>query len=157
MSEHQELSYKTQISEESSRKEYCTWQEIEALVEKLVHTMRRSGKKYDVILAVANGGIIPARLIARELDVNHIQFILVRNKKLYAEDMLSLLKGKKYLIADDIYDTGDTFNKVYAMVKEFDCDFAFLMSRYKNSNAALVAKVLNHEKWIVFPWEGKRY
>jgi len=151
------LSYKTQISEESSPKEYCTWQEIEALVEKLVHTMRRSGKKYDVILAVANGGIIPARLIARELDVNHIQFILVRNKKLYAEDMLSLLKGKKYLIADDIYDTGDTFNKVYAMVKEFDCDFAFLMSRYKNSNAALVAKVLNHEKWIVFPWEGKRY
>jgi uncharacterized protein len=151
------LSYKTQISEESSPKEYCTWQEIEALVEKLVHTMRRSGKKYDVILAVANGGIIPARLIARELDVNHIQFILVRNKKLYAEDILSLLKGKKYLIADDIYDTGDTFNKVYAMVKEFDCDFAFLMSRYKNSNAALVAKVLNHEKWIVFPWEGKRY
>lgn len=151
------MSYKTQISEESSPKEYCTWQEIEALVEKLVHTMRRSGKKYDVILAVANGGIIPARLIARELDVNHIQFILVRNKKLYAEDMLSLLKGKKYLIADDIYDTGDTFNKVYAMVKEFDCDFAFLMSRYKNSNAALVAKVLNHEKWIVFPWEGKRY
>ena len=151
------MSYKTQISEDSSPKEYCTWQEIEALVEKLVHTIRRSGKKYDVILAVANGGIIPARLIARELDVNHIKFILFRNKKLYAEDMLSLLKGKKYLLADDIYDTGDTFNKVYAMVKEFDCDFAFLMSRYKNSNAALVAKVLNHEKWIVFPWEGKRY
>jgi uncharacterized protein len=151
------LSYKTQISEESSPKEYYTWQEIEALVEKLVHTMRRSGKKYDVILAVANGGIILARLIARELDVNHIQFILDRNKKLYAEDMLPLIKGKKYLIVDDIYDTGDTFNKVYAMVKEFDCDFAFLMSRYKNSNAALVAKVLNHEKWIVFPWEGKRY
>jgi hypothetical protein len=43
------------------------------------------------------------------------------------------------------------------MVKEFDCDFAFLMSRYKNSNASLVAKVLNHEKWIVFPWEEKRY
>lgn len=151
------MSYKTQIGEESSPKEYCTWQEIELLVEKLVHAMRRSGKKYDVVLAVTNGGIIPARLIARDLDINHIQFIVVRNKKLYAEDMLPLLKGKKYLIVDDIYDTGDTFNMIYVMVKDFDCDFAFLMSRYKNSNSSLVAKVLNHEKWIVFPWEGKRY
>lgn len=151
------MSYKTQISEESSPKEYCTWQEIEVLVGKLVHTMRRSDRKYDVVLAVTNGGIIPARLIARELDINHIQFILVRKKKLYAEDMLPLLKGRKYLVVDDMYDTGETFNKVYAMVKDFDCDFAFLMSRYENSNASLVAKVLNHEKWIVFPWEGKRY
>ena len=71
--------------------------------------------------------------------------------------MVPLLKGRKYLIADDMYDTGNTFNNVSAMVKEFDCDFAFLMSRYKNSNASLVAKVLNHEKWIVFPWEDKRY
>lgn len=151
------MSYKKQISEESSPKEYCTWQEIEVLIEKLVRTMRRSGKKYDVVLAITDGGIIPARLIARELDVNHIQFILLRNKKLYAQDMVPLLKGRKYLIADDMYDTGNTFNKVFAMVKEFDCDFAFLMSRYKNSNASLVAKVLNHEKWIVFPWEEKRY
>jgi hypoxanthine phosphoribosyltransferase len=59
------LSYKKQISEESSPKEYCTWQEIEVLVEKLVRTMRRSGRKYDVVLAITNGGIIPARLIAR--------------------------------------------------------------------------------------------
>ena len=66
--------------------------------------------------------------------------------------MLPLLKGRKYLIVDDIYDTGDTFNKVYAIVKDFDFDFVFLMSRYKNSNASLVVKVLNHEKWIVFPW-----
>jgi uncharacterized protein len=157
LSEHNELRYKTQIGENSSPREYCTWQEIEVLVEKLAYTMQMSHKTYDVVLAVTNGGIIPARLIARELDVNHIQFIPIRNKKLYAEDMLPLLKGRKYLIVDDIYDSGDTFNKVYAIVKEFDCDFAFLMTRYKNSNASLVAKVLNHEKWIVFPWERKRY
>ena len=71
--------------------------------------------------------------------------------------MLPLLKGRRYLVVDDIYDTGYMFNRVCDMVKEFDCDFAFLMSRYKNSNASLVAKVLNHEKWIVFPWEEKRY
>jgi uncharacterized protein len=62
--------------------------------------------------------------------------------------MLPLLKGRRYLVVDDIYDNGYTFNRVCDMVKEFDCDFAFLMTRYKK-------KVLNHKKWIVFPWEGK--
>jgi uncharacterized protein len=151
------LNYKSQISEERSPKEYCTWQEVEVLVQKLAHRIQRSGKKYDVILAITNGGIIPARLIARELDINHIQFVPIRNKKLHVEEMLPLLKGRKYLVIDDIYDTGDTFSKVFDVVKEFDCDFAFLMTRYKDGNFILAAKILNHEKWIVFPWERKRY
>jgi uncharacterized protein len=49
-----------------------------------------------------------------------------------------------------------TLLRVCDMVKEFDCDFAFLMTRYKISSAPFVAKVLNHKKWIVFPWKGKR-
>ena len=151
------MNYKAQISEESSPKEYCKWQEVEALVENIVHSIQRSAKKYDVILTITNGGIIPARLIARELDISHIQFIPIRNKKLHVEEMLPLLKGKKYLIVDDIYDTGDTFTKVFDIVKGFECDFAFLMARYKDSNTPLVGKLLNHEKWIVFPWERKRY
>ena len=60
--------------------------------------------------------------------------------------------GKKYLIVDDIYDTGNTFSKVFDSLRGFDCDFAFLMS---DSNAILVAKILNHNKWVVFPWERK--
>jgi uncharacterized protein len=151
------LKYKASINEESSPKEYCTWAEIEILVEKIAYIIRASGKKYDVILAIATGGIIPARLIARELEINYIQLIPIRNKELHIEEMLPLVKAKKYLIVDDIYDTGGTYAKVFAKVKNFDCDFAFLMTRYKDGNASLVAKVLNHEKWIVFPWEKKRY
>jgi len=145
----QVLGHKAQISEASASKEYCRWQEVEVLAKKLAHTIQRSGKNYDVILAITNGGIIPARLMARELDLNYIQLIPIKNKKLHIEEMVPLAKGMKYLIIDDIYDTGDTF-----VVKGFDCDFGFLMTRYKDSNAVLVAKVLNHDKYIVFPWES---
>jgi len=68
--------------------------------------------------------------MARELDINHIQFIPVRNKKLYTEEMPLLSNDKKYLIIDEIYDTGETFSKVCNALKIFECDFAFLMSRY---------------------------
>jgi hypoxanthine phosphoribosyltransferase len=151
------LEYNTQITEENSPQEYCTWHEIESLVEKISHMIQETGKKYDVILAITNGGIIPAKLVARELEINHIGFIPIRNKKLYMEEMPQLNRNIKYLIVDDIYDTGNTFTKVYNVVREFDYEFAFLMTRYKDKNAKLAARVLDHKKWIVYPWERKRY
>ncbi len=143
-----------EISEKNSPKEYCNWEEIELLTKIVTGKIRRSNKEYDAILGITNGGIIPARLMARELNIDYIQLIPFRHKKLYKEEMPLLLKDKKYLIIDEIYDTGYTFLKVYDAVKIFDCDFAFLMSRYEhNSRGIYIGKVLNHNNWIVFPWE----
>jgi hypoxanthine phosphoribosyltransferase len=88
--------------------------------------------------------------MARELNINDIQFIPIRNKKLFINELRPLVKGKKYLIVDEIYDTGGTFSKVFDSLRG-----AFLMSRYRDNNATLVAKILNHNKWVVFPWERK--
>ena len=145
------VDYKSQINERS----YCTWQDVDLLVQNLAYKIQRSCKKYDAILAITNGGIVPARLMARELNINDIQFIPIRNKKLFINKLPPLHKSKKYLIVDEIYDTGNTFSKVSDSLRGFDCDFAFLMSRYRDSNVTLVAKILNHNKWVVFPWETK--
>ncbi len=143
-----------EISEKNSPKEYCTWHEVESLTTIVADKIRRSNKTYEAILGITNGGIVPARLMARELNTDSIQLIPVRHKKLYKEEMPLFLKDKKYLIIDEIYDTGDTFSKIYDAVKIFDCDFAFLMSRYEhNSRGIYIGKVLNHNNWIVFPWE----
>jgi uncharacterized protein len=91
------------------------------------------------------------------MNINDIRFILIRNKQLFMKEVYPLSKDKKYLVVDEIYDTGSTFFKVSDALIEFSCDFAFLISRYKNSNAKTVAKVLNHDKWVVFPWENKKY
>jgi uncharacterized protein len=65
-----------------------------------------SNERYDAIPGVTYSGIIPARLMARELNVNSIQFIPIRNKKTHKEELrLLLLKGEKYLIIDEIYVT----------------------------------------------------
>ena len=149
------LKFKVEITEETALKEYCSWEEVELLTTVIADKLKKSNKKYDVILGITNGGIIPARLMALELNINRIQFIPIRNKMLQKDEMPKLLKDKKYLIVDDIYDTGNTFCKVYDRIKEFNCDFAFLMCRYKQNSSILVGKILNHEKWIVFPWERR--
>jgi uncharacterized protein len=101
------LKIKSHISKKNCPIEYFSWEEVESLIKVVAGKIRRSStKKYDSILAVTNGGIIPARLIARELNINDIQFIPIRNKKLDAQQMPKLFKDKKYLIVDEMYDTG---------------------------------------------------
>ena len=153
---------KGEINEKSSLKEYCSWGEIGLLTQIVAAKIQSSNKKYDVILGITNGGIIPARLMALELDINHIQFIPVRNKKLHIEEMPPLVTNKKYLVVDEIYDTGETFSKVKYAMQDFDCDYAYLMRRFNDPNGndignetAFIGKILNHDKWIVFPWEQK--
>ena len=132
------------------------------MIKTVADKILRSNKRYDAILGITNGGIIPARLIARELDINHISFIRIRSKKLHKEEMPSLFENKKYLVIDDIYDTGNIFSLVSNEVGKFNCDFAFLVRRFVDNDdgggcvgEAYVGEILNHKKWIVFPWERK--
>ena len=72
--------------------------------------------------------------MAQQLDIDHIQFIPVRNKKLHIEEIPQLTTYKKYLVVDEIYDTGQTFSKVKHAMQDFDCDYAFLMRRFDDAN-----------------------
>jgi hypoxanthine phosphoribosyltransferase len=132
-----------------SGREYCSWQDICQAVKDLASKVDR---RYDCMLAIANGGIIPARLLAEELDIDCIQVIPVRKKQLVNKDMPHLERGKRYLVVDDIYDTGDTYRKVSKALEGLDCDYAFCMSR-RHQEFGAYGRLLGHEKWIVFPWE----
>lgn len=150
-----------EVNEYSFPKEYYSWRQIELLIKTVADKILRSNKRYDAILGITNGGIIPARLIARELDINHISFIPFRSGKLHKEEMPSLLASKKYLVIDDIYDTGNIFSVASNEVGKFNCDFAFLVRRFADDDGGggggetYVGEILNHKKWIVFPWERK--
>src|SRR3989442_12675478 len=108
-----QLKFRVEITEESAPEEYCSWQELESLTTVVTDKLKKSNKKYDMILGITKGGIIPARLVARDLAINRIQFLQIRNKKPQKGEMPQLHKDKKYLIVDDIYDTGNTFYEVY--------------------------------------------
>ena len=133
-------------------KEPCSWFEIHELVRSIASQIKQADKKYDCILAISTGGIIPAKLLAEELAMDKIAIIPFRNKKLISSEMPILKKNVRYLAVDDIYDTGSTFKQAKARVRAFNCDFAFCMTRFSKC-PGFFGRVLNHERWIVFPWE----
>ena len=69
------------------------WQEIEILVKKIIKKIKLKNQKYNVILGIKNGGIIPAKLIAEALDIKDIKFVPVKNKQIIVSE-LPLLKKK---------------------------------------------------------------
>jgi uncharacterized protein len=148
----------TTTSEQYLKNNYSLdWDDIENLVKKTVLKIKKNNKKYDLIIGIKKGGIIPAILISRELDIKDIEFITIRKDKIFKINKFH--KDKKYLlIIDEIYDTGKTFSIVNEYFKRFELeyDYACLVSRYRipDNNKIVIGKVLNHKKWIIFPWEN---
>jgi hypoxanthine phosphoribosyltransferase len=149
----------TTTSEQHLKNNYSLdWDDIENLVKKTVLKKKKNNKKYDLIIGIKKGGIIPAILISRELDIKDIEFITIRKDKIFKIN--KFYKGIKYLlIIDEIYDTGKTFSIVNEYFKRFELeyDYACLVSRYRipDNNKIVIGKVLNHKKWIIFPWENR--
>ena len=137
------------------KKDYLDWNDIENLVKKTALKIKENNKKYDLIIGIKNGGIIPAKLISRELDINDIDFISVKIHQMFTSS--NFPRNKKYLLIDDIYDTGKTFFTVNKFFNSFEYDYACLISRYRiiDNSKIITGEILNHNKWIVFPWENR--
>ena len=86
----------TTTTDVNLKKDYLDWDDIENLVKKTSLKIKKNNKKYDLIIGIKNGGIIPAILISRELDINDIEFISINRNKIFKFNKFH--KNKKYLL-----------------------------------------------------------
>ena len=102
-----------------------TWDEVVRWSKDLAFSVIDSGYKPDVIIAIARGGLVPARLLADYMDVVDLLCLKVEHwietGSHQAEAVLKYetkdinLEGKRALLVDDICDTG----KSIMVAKEF--------------------------------------
>jgi len=112
------------------------------------------------IIAVTRGGLVPAAIIARELDVRLVDTICVssydwKNQK----GEVKLLKGIEgdgsgWLIIDDLVDTGRTGKLIRELLPKahFACIYA------KPAGRPLVdtfVTEVSQDTWILFPWDAE--
>lgn len=116
------------------------------------------------IIAITRGGLVPAALIARELDIRLIDTVCVTSygssesaNSEKTQGQMNVLKtvegdGDGFLLIDDLVDTGKTAQVVRAMLPK--AHFATLYA--KPSGRATVdtfIKEFKQNKWIFFPWD----
>ena len=146
------IEYEPFNKEDAKKPLYLSWGNVEDLVKRLAHKILAKKKEYQLIVAVANGGLIPARLLARELGTELFIDIVRPNR-------VADIRGKS-LVVDDIFDTWETISKVnseskrdaYALIAKelkYTLDLGF-----EHEVGYLITKSNpNYARWIVFPWE----
>ena len=69
-----------------------TWEQFHRDSRVLAWRLLDTKKKWDRIIAVARGGLIPAAIIARELDIHYVDTVCISSYTLMHQRELSILK-----------------------------------------------------------------
>jgi hypoxanthine phosphoribosyltransferase len=124
-------------------KSFLEWSDIESQVQILCTKIQKTGFEFNKIATVSRGGLVPARLVA---DNFNIKKIFVDKNKI----------PEKTLFVDDIYDSGDTFEKIFPLVdKPGNFLYATLVARKgkKYPKHLVYAKKTIGSEYVVFPWD----
>ncbi len=110
------------------------------------------------IYAITKGGLIPAAIIARELDIRLIDTICVASYEGQVQgEGVRVLKGVQgdgegWLLVDDLVDTGKTAKAVRERLSK--AHFATLYAKPLGRPIVdTFVKEFNQDKWIYFPWD----
>jgi xanthine phosphoribosyltransferase len=144
-----------------------SWVELHRDARYLAEVLHQKGP-WKGIIAVTRGGLVPAALVARELDIRLIDTICVTSYDAGQEGEMSgrpaqqqgkvkVLKGVEgegegYLLIDDLVDTGKTAQTVRQLLPKahFACLYAKPLGR---SIVDTFVKEFKQTKWIHFPWD----
>jgi len=101
----------------TQRCEVITWQRFYALARRLAHRVNESGYRPDLIVAIARGGYMPARILSDFLgqpDMDSFRIEHHRNAQKQAAALVRYplaadIAGRRVLLVDDVSDSGETF------------------------------------------------
>ncbi len=141
-----------------------SWDEAYRLAKILAHKIKSSGFKPDLVIGIARGGLVPARVVCDFLlqkdlaviKVEHWGIAATLGKAKIKFPLPVDIKGKKILIVDDVADTGDTFSVVMDYITEKKTsEVKTAVLHYKTCSTCIPdywAEKQDDWKWIIYPW-----
>ena len=142
-----------------------SWPELHRDTRVLCHALMDKGP-FKGIIAIARGGLIPAALVARELEIRLLDTICASSYDEAAKNSegaqimrsdVKILKGVEhdgegYLLIDDLVDTGNTARVIRKLLPK--AYFATLYAKPMGREIVdLCVKEFSQDKWIYFPWD----
>ena len=111
------------------------------------------------LVAISRGGLIPAAIVARELDCRLVECVCVASYEDESPGAARVLKppvaagdGTGFVIIDDLVDSGSTAKLVRGMLPK-----AYFACLYAKPAGAAVADTwvveVPQETWVLFPWD----
>ncbi len=135
-----------------------TWDQLHRDARALAWRLMGQGP-FKGIVAISRGGLIPAAIVARELDLRLVESVCVvtyedetRVEPVVIKPAAAAEDGAGFLIVDDLVDSGTTARVVRALLPEahFACVYAKPAGR--PTVDSFVTEV-SQDTWILFPWD----
>jgi xanthine phosphoribosyltransferase len=146
------------MDETRYRKNYpVSWDQLHRDCKALAWRLLDKGTWHGIV-AITRGGLVPAAIIARELDLRLIDTVcVVSYKDDRSQGDVEVLKGKKnggegWLLVDDLVDTGRTARVVRELLPEAYFATVYAKPEGKPLVDAYVTEV-SQDTWILFPWD----
>jgi len=140
-----------------------SWDQFHRDARALAWRLAASGP-FEAIVAITRGGLVPAAIIARELELRVVETVCVASyhdyknqgglevlKKIAAE-IAKLDGGAKILIIDDLVDTGATARIVREMLPKAHFATVYAKPLGRPMVDTFITEV-SQDTWIYFPWD----
>jgi xanthine phosphoribosyltransferase len=116
-----------------------------------------SDQLWQGIYAVTRGGMVPAAIVARELEVRMIDTVCVASYDEKVQSDAVLLKGPEgdgtgWLIIDDLVDTGRTAQIVRDLLPKAHFATVYAKPAGRPLVDTFITEV-SQDTWILFPWD----
>ncbi len=134
----------------------CSWQQLHD-DSRILAQQLLPAKQWCGIMAVSRGGLAPAAIIARELNIRLIETVCIQSYDHDHQHELSVLKaaemdGERWLIIDDLSDTGETAKTLRQLYPK-----AYIACVYSKPLGQpyvdCFAKSIAQDTWIQLPWD----
>ena len=113
------------------------------------------------VVAITRGGLAPARIIARELDIRIVDTISVKSYNYQSQSEPKIIKtpddsvvqdGTGILIIDDLVDTGKTLEVVRGLMPKAHVATVYAKPMGRTQVDTFITEV-SQDTWIFFPWD----
>ncbi len=122
----------------------------------LLDIIKKRKQNYKAILCPLRGGFFLSYFMSVHLDlpISYIEISSYAGKEQRRFQIgikPELVKGK-FLLCDDIYDSGKTIKEIHKMYPDVDFDTICLISKEKDAEV-IYAELVDVKRWVDFYWE----
>ena len=135
-----------------------SWEEIHRNSKALAWRLSEL-KPYKGIIAVTRGGLVPAAIVARGLDIRLIDTFCVVSYNQKTKGDVKVLKessvennGESWLIVDDLVDTGETIKAIRSSLPNAHYATVYAKPSGREQVDTFITEV-SQDTWIYFPWD----
>lgn len=143
-----------------------SWRDVYNLTLQLSERIVASGFAPDIIVGIARGGWIPARILSDVLYASTLQNIRIeyytdvgaRGKEPKITQPLSgSLKDRKILLVDEVADTGDSLYHAIEHVKSLGIEEQRTAVLHLKPTSRVIPDyyMVKTTSWTVYPWENR--